>query len=179
MVRAVCRGVRGYDDVVDDTRPTDEPGEQRPAHTLDHAPSDRFRETEAAGEEAGPSPPVARAIVFALLAAIVGGIAIAIAGGRLTITAGLLVIAAVLGWMIAVVLTIGLGTNRSMGPTARRGAAATIAVLGVALGQVGLWLIAREEGGVLAPIDYLADVFGFLVPAEFALAAAVAWWRAG
>lgn len=178
MVTAVCRGVRGYDDVVDDT-PTDEPGERRPARTLDHAPSDRYRETEATEEATGPSPPVARAIVFALLAAIAGGIAIAIAGGRLTITAGLLVIAGVLGWVIAVVLTLGLGTNRSMGPRARRVTAATVAVLGVALGQVGLWLIAREEGGVLAPIDYLADVFGFLVPAEFAVAAAVAWWRAG
>jgi hypothetical protein len=117
--------------------------------------------------------------VFALLAAIVGGIGLAVAGGRLTITAGLVVIAAVLGWVVAIVLTIGLGTNRSMGRTTRRVTAATIAVLGVALGQLGLWLIAREEGGVLAPIDYLADVYGFLVPAEFALAAALAWWRAG
>jgi len=170
--------VRGYDDAVDDTQPTNEPGERRPTRTLDHAPSERYREIEAVEEDAGPSPPVARAIVFALLAAIVGGVAIAIAGGQLTITAGLLVIAAVLGWVVAVVLTIGLGTNRSLGPTARRGTAASISTLGVALGQLGLWLIAREEGGVLAPIDYLADVFGFLVLAEFALAAAVAWWRA-
>ena len=28
-------------------------------------------------------------------------------------------------------------------------------------------------------VDYLAEVFGFLVPAEFVLAAAIAWWRAG
>jgi hypothetical protein len=164
---------------VDDTRPTNDPGERRPTRTLDHAPSDRYRETEAAEEDAASSPPVARGIAFALLAAMVGGIAIAVAGGRLTITAGLLVVAAVLGWIVAVALAIGLGTNRSMGRRARRVTAAAIAVLGVALGQLGLWLIAREEGGVLAPIDYLADVFGLLVPAEFALAAAVAWWRAG
>ncbi|HET9085037.1 MAG TPA: hypothetical protein VFN41_11610 [Candidatus Limnocylindrales bacterium] len=163
---------------MDDSRPTNDPGERRPTRPLDHAPSDRYRVTEAAEEDAAPSPPVARGIVFALLVAIAGGIAIAVAGGRLTITAGLLVIAAVLGWVVAVALAIGLGTNRSMGGPARGVTAAAIAVLGVALGQLGLWLIAREEGGVLAPADYLADVFGFLVPAEFALAAAVAWWRA-
>lgn len=172
------RPVRGYDDAVDDTPPTNEPGERRPTRTLDHAPSDRYREVEVVEEDAAPPPPAGRAIVFAVLTAIGGGIAIAIAGGELTITAGLLVIAALLGWVVAVALTIGLGTNRSIGPMARRGTAAIIAGLGVAIGQAGLWLIAREEGGVLAPIDYLADVFGFLVLGEFALAAAVAWWRA-
>lgn len=170
--------MRGYDDAVDETPSSTGPGERRPARTLEHAPSDRYREAEGPPDDAAPPPPVARAVVYAVLAAIVGGIAIAVAGGRLTMTAGLLVIAAVLGWVVAVVLTIALGTNRSIGPNARRGMAAAIAVLGVALGQMGLWLIARDEGGVLAPIDYLADVFGLLVLAEFALAAAVAWWRA-
>ena len=46
------------------------------------------------------------------------------------------------------------------------------------LGQVGLWLFARAEGGVLAPIDYLGQTFGPLVPVEVVLAAVVAWWRA-
>ena len=171
--------MRGYDDAVDETPTTRDPGERRPARTLDHAPSDRYREDEPPQDDVAPPPPVARAIVFALLTAVVGSIAIAIAGGRLTITAGLLVIAAVLGYVVAVVLTTALGTNRSVGPNGRRGTAAAIALLSVALGQLGLWLIARNEGGVLAPIDYLADVFGLLVPAEFALAGAVAWWRAG
>jgi hypothetical protein len=171
--------VRGYDDAVDETPTTRDPGERRPARTLDHAPSDRYREDETAQDDVAPPPPVARAIVFALLTAVVGAIAIAIAGGRLTMTAGLLVIAAVLGYVVAVVLTTALGTNRSLGPNGRRGTAAAIALLSVALGQLGLWLIARNEGGVLAPIDYHADVLGFLVPAEFVLAGAVAWWRAG
>lgn len=170
---------RGYDDAVDAPPPTPDPGERRPARTLDHAPSERYRQSEPPQDDTAPPPPIARALVFAFLAAMVGGVAIAIAGGRLTVTAGLLVIAAVLGYVVAVVLTVGLGTNRSMGPNARRSTAAAFALLGVALGQLGLWLIARNEGGVLAPIDYLADVFGFLVLAEFALAAGVAWWRAG
>ncbi len=48
---------------------------------------------------------------------------------------------------------------------------------GVALGQVGLWLLGREEGGVLSLIDYLAEVFGFLVPLQFVIAALIAWWQ--
>jgi hypothetical protein len=123
-------------------------------------------------------PPVARAIVVAFLAAIVGGVAIAVGGGILTITAGLLVVAAVVGWVVGAVFTLALGPTPPGGRAIRRSFAAVIAVLGVVLGQVGLWLIAREEGGTLAIGDYLAEVFGWLVAAEIALAAAFAWWRA-
>jgi hypothetical protein len=52
-----------------------------------------------------------------------------------------------------------------------------LALTGVALGQLGLWLLARQEGGVLSPLDYLAEVFGILVPLELAIAGLVAWWR--
>ena len=90
----------------------------------------------------------------------------------------MLVVAAVVGWVVGAVFTIALGPTPAGGRTIRRSLAAVIALLGVALGQVGLWLIARQEGGTLAIGDYLAEVFGLLVPAEFALAAAFAWWRA-
>jgi hypothetical protein len=50
-------------------------------------------------------------------------------------------------------------------------------VTGVALGQVGLWLLGREEGGVLPLLDYLAEVFGFLVPLQLGIAGLVAWWQ--
>jgi hypothetical protein len=119
-----------------------------------------------------------RAIVVAFIAAIGGGIAIAVAGGILTITAGLLVLAAVVGWVVGAVFSLALGPTPPGGRAIRRSFAAIIALLGVVLGQVGLWLIAREEGGTLGVVDYLAEVFGFLVPAELALAAAFAWWRA-
>jgi hypothetical protein len=48
----------------------------------------------------------------------------------------------------------------------------------VGLGQIGLWLYARTEGGVLSLPDYLAQVFGGLVPLAFLVAIATAWWRA-
>ena len=171
--------VRGYDDAVDDTPATDDPGERRPTRTLERAPSERYLGFEALEEAAAPPPPVARAVVFALLAAIAGGVAIAVAGEILKITAGLVVVAAALGWFDAVVLTVALGGTLAMRRGTRRGTAVSITLLGVALGQVGLWLIARNEGGVLGFVDYLSEVFGFLVPAEFVLAAVVAWWRAG
>jgi hypothetical protein len=50
-------------------------------------------------------------------------------------------------------------------------------VAGVALGQLGLWLVARQEGGTLDLIAYLGEVFGWLVPAQLAIAGALAWWR--
>ena len=61
---------------------------------------------------------------------------------------------------------------------ARPWVAAGLAALGVVLGQVGLWLFARTEGGVLPLVDYLGQTFGPLVPLEVLLAAGVAWWRA-
>ena len=67
------------------------------------------------------------------------------------------------------------GTLSSPG---RPAIAAVLAGLGVALGQVGLWLYARTEGGVLPLIDYLGQTFGALVPLELLVAVAVAWWRA-
>jgi hypothetical protein len=43
------------------------------------------------------------------------------------------------------------------------------------MGQAGLWLYALTEGGVLGPIDYLAQTFGLLVPFEFFAASILAW----
>ena len=171
--------VRGYDDEwTTPHRPTTPASDARRARSS-APPSERYRDAEPVEETAEPAPPVARAVVFALLASIAGGVAIAVAGGILAITAGLVVVAAALGWIVAVVLVLALGGNPSMQRGTRRGTAVTIALFGVALGQVGLWLIARNEGGVLGFVDYLSEVFGFLVPAEFVLAAAIAWWRAG
>ena len=129
-------------------------------------------------EETAERPPFARGIAAAFAAAIAGAIAIAVGGGLLTITAGLLVVAAIVGWVVAVALTLGAGPATDAGRRRRRWIAAVIALSGVALGQVGLWLIARGEGGTLGPIDYLAETFGVLVPAQVLIAATVAWWRA-
>jgi hypothetical protein len=145
---------------------------------LERPPSDRFRTDEAAPQATVERPPLARGIAAAAVAALAGAIAIAVGGGLLTLTAGLLIIAAVVGWIVAVGLALGAGPVAGAERGGRRWTAAVIAVGGIALGQVGLWLIARGEGGTLTVIDYLSEVFGVLVPAELLIAAGVAWWRA-
>lgn len=94
-------------------------------------------------------------------------------GGILTLTTGLLVVAGLTGLGVAVALRVGAGAHL------RTGRRITLAVAfvcaAVALGQLGLWQYARTEGGVLPPLDYLAEVFGPLVLLEFGVAALVAW----
>ena len=155
------------------------PGERR----LDRPPSDRYRVTDPAAMPPASSEPGAagqgsptRALVTAIAAAAVGGLVITVAGGLLTMTAGLLVIAAVLGWVVGALA--GLAGSASSDRQRRRVLAASVAIGGVALGQVGLWFVARQEGGTLDPVAYLAEVFGALVPLEVALASGFAWWRA-
>lgn len=152
------------------------PGERR----LAHPPSDRYREAEARAEVAraalDPAASVARGIVLAVVVATVGAVAIVVLGGVLTLTAGLVVVAAATGWGIAAALRFGAGERLAGGR--RIWIAVALAVAAVLAGQLGLWQYARIEGGVLPPIDYLAEVFGALVPAQFVVAVVGAWLAA-
>ncbi len=145
------------------------PGERR----LAHPPSDRYR-------EAAPSPPVedpaaspARGIVFGTVVGVVGAAAITFLGGVLAISSGLIVAAGAIGWAVGVALHFGAGGRLAVGRRMRL--AIGLALLAVALGQLGLWAYARTEGGVLGPLDYLAETFGVLVPLELLAAWIVAW----
>ena len=77
-------------------------------------------------------------------------VAFVIAGGYLTVTAGLVILAAFLGWL----------TGRLVSPPAR---AAIVALAAIAVGFLAIWLFGRLEGGVLGPIDYLLEVEGPVV----------------
>ena len=159
-------------------------GERR----LPRAPSERYGSPPAAGTPpAGERPPGAppetptrhapvRGIAFGAIAALVGAALIVVFGGALAVSLGLLVVASGVGYAVGLATVVGAGDTLSA--RARPWIAAALAALGVVLGQIGLWLFARAEGGVLAPIDYLGQTFGPLVPVEVLLAAAVAWWRA-
>ena len=164
--------------------PTAVGGERR----LARPPSDRYRGAARAGtgswpgETQGADPPAAtplsptRGIVYGSVAAIVGAALIVVFGGALAISAGLLVVAAAVGYAVGLAAVAGAGDT--LATPARSWIAAAIAGLGVVLGQAGLWVYARAEGGVLPPIDYLAQTFGPLVPLELLVAAGLAWWRA-
>ena len=143
------------------------PGERR----LERPPSDRYRADEPS--LTAPEPPsTARAIAVALLVAVLNAVVITLAGEVFTMTAGLLVIAALIGWAIAVALRpAGRGGQRKRNVVG----AIALAVASVAAGQVGLSLFANAEGGVLSVSDYLGQTFGILVPLQFAIAAVAAW----
>ncbi len=150
-----------------------EPGERR----LDRPPSDRFRDPRPDLEPVpGPTGSAARAVGAGVLAGIAGAIATVVLGGVIGLSAGLLVVAAATGWGIGTGTRIG-AREAAAGPS-RHWPAVAIAAAAVVVGQLGLWLYARSEGGVLPLPDYLGATFGVLVPAQAAIALGVAWWTA-
>jgi len=156
--------------------PQRSPGERR----LPHPPSDRYRAAEArlaAAAEAGdPAASVARGVAVAVVVAIGGTVAIVVLGGALALTEALLIVAGFTGGGLGIALRWGAGREL---PRRRRVAAAlTLAFAAITLGQVGLWQYARTEGGVLALLDYLGQVYGPLVPAQFVTAGVVGWLAA-
>jgi hypothetical protein len=156
--------------------PSSPPGERR----LAHPPSDRYRAAEARTEAAraapDPAASVVRGVALAVVVAVVGALAIVVLGGILTLTAGLVVVAGATGWGIAAALRFGAGERLPPGRRVR--GAIVLAIATVLAGQLGLWQYARIEGGVLPPLDYLAEVFGPLVPAQVLVAVVAAWLAA-
>lgn len=156
--------------------PASIPGERR----LERAPSERYRPAAIAGDagadtaSAGAAP--ARGIAFAALAAIALAALITVLGGVALISAGLIVVAAAGGWAVATALR--LGARATIAPSRRRWMAVGLAIAGILLGQIGLWLYARSEGGVLPIIDYLGQTFGPLVVLQIAAGGLAAAWAA-
>ena len=140
--------------------PSNPPGERR----LAHPPSDRYRQAAAGPtERPAPAAPSPRGLVFGLCAGLAGAAAITALGGALTMTAGLIVVAAATGWVVGALL---VGRPRT---------AVIVALAAVVLGQLGLWAYAQSQGGVLGPLDLLWQVYGGLVPLELLAAAVLAW----
>lgn len=161
--------------MTDPVTPPPTPGERR----LAHPPSDRYRAGEAtAAEVVGPPRPVSpgRGLAYAAIVAVVGAVAITVMGGVLTLTGGLLVTAAVIG--VATGWALRAGAGASLTPGRRSVIALVLALVAVVAGQLGLWLYAGSEGGVLPLVDYLGETFGLLVPLQIVIAPAVAWMAA-
>jgi len=118
---------------------TTEPGDRRPQ--LDRPPGDRYLPGKDGPTEARIAwPPIAVAVAGALGYTILGGI--------LSITAGLIVVAGFVGWLLGKVVA---------GPPK----AAGIAIVTIAVGLLGIWLFGRIEGGALDPLSYLDEVQGW------------------
>lgn len=125
---------------------------------------------------AGTGGSLGRAAAFGAVAGLAGAIATVVLGGALGISSGLLIVAGATGWAVAAAVASGGGGAAR--PAARIGLAVGITLGAVVVGQLGLWLYARTEGGVLTLPDYLAQTFGLLVPAQAAVAVAIAWLTA-
>jgi hypothetical protein len=135
-----------------------QPGEQR--RRLERPPGERYSETPAPAASR-PEESSAGAGQALVVAAIAAGL-IALLGGPLSLTVGLLAVAAVGGWLVGSLLR------------PRVGAAIALAVGAVVVGLAGVWLFSRVEGGVLDPMTYIAEVHGPLVIVELAVAAIAA-----
>jgi hypothetical protein len=156
-----------------DDRP--DAGDRPPQGALERAPGERYTGPGDDATAGDPRTPV-RGLLLAVLAGAAGAALTVILAGPMAVSAGLLVASLLLGRFVAEGLRLGAGATI---PRSRRAwTAIAIAVASVGFAQLGIWAYARWEGGVLSPLDYLAQTFGPLVPLQFAAAALVAWWSA-
>ncbi len=159
-----------------DAPPPPAPGERR----LDRPPSDRYRDLPdgdgSASHGVAGQGSIGRAVTTGVLAGLGGAVATVFLGGILSLSAGLVIVAAATGWAVGTATRVGAGD--AIDRDRRPWLALALAAVAVVLGQLGLWLFARTEGGVLTLPDYLAQTFGLLVPVQAAVAVGVAWWSA-
>lgn len=129
------------------------------------------------GDETAPARqgPI-RGILLAAVAGALGSAASIALFAVASVSAGLLVVAALTALLVSEALRAGAGGTLT--PRLRRVLSLSTAIESVVVAQIGIWLYARSEGGALGLIDYLTQTFGPLVPLQFAIAALVAWWSA-
>lgn len=109
----------------------------------------------------------------ALVAAAIGAAVLVLVGGVLALTSGQLF---VVGVSAAAIGLLAAGSERPR-PWIRRYAIG-LALVVVAVGAIGSWLVAAGQGGSLGLIDFLWATTGLLVPAELVVAVLAATWGA-
>ena len=150
-------------------------GDRPPRGALEREPGERYTGPDDDATAPDPRTP-ARGLLLAMLAGAAGAALTVVLAGPMAVSAGLLVASLLLGRFVAEGLRLGAGATIPRPP--RAWIAIAIALASVAVAQLGIWAYARWEGGVLSPLDYLAQTFGPLVPLQFAAAALIAWWSA-
>lgn len=166
---------------------TPQPGDRRPGgdrstagasppRRLERPPGERYAAPASGGAEAPPKIGPVRGILFAAGVGLMGSVLSIVLFAVASVSAGLLVVAALTGLFVGQALRAGAGDTLTS--TLRRGLAVSAALESVVAAQIGIWLYALAEGGALGLIDYLAQAFGPLVPLQLAIAALVAWWSA-
>ncbi len=155
-------------------------GERR---RLDRAPGDRY-----AGARAGPDTTagtdgdpvarrgVARAVVVGVLVVDAGAVLFFVLG-LLDLGIGLVVVAAFVGWVTALAL-VWSGRDGIPVARARMAIAAFLGGWAVVAGILLDWVFALLQGGVLGPLDYVAERYGLVALLSVIVAAGVAAVRA-
>jgi hypothetical protein len=156
-----------------------EPGESR---RLAEPPSARYApRTTAAVETPDTTPALREPLLRATTVAGGGAALLTLVGAVLASTAGLLFVAGVAGAAIGLILAGAAAPAGDAVPVPRRRIgtiAVGLALAAVVVAAAATWVIARGEGGVLGPIEYLLTTFGPFVPAEAVIASLAAWWGA-
>ena len=152
--------------------PDREPGEVPPRRLLEHAPSERYGASRPAAAGGGEirgrkAPGPAKAALLGLGAAAIGVVVHVAFAVLLLATGGLLVVSATLGFVVGASVRYGAGSRAGAG--ARRGFGVVLAVAAVAVALAVNWGL---SGAYLGPFDFLDQVYGLLVPLQFAAAAA-------
>lgn len=146
------------------------------APLLDRPPSHRYLNPSerAAGVAADNRPRMPRRpLVAALLVAIVGAAGLTVILGVFLATAGTFVVSGLGGAAIGLLIAAA--------PLNRHDAermAISIATGMIVLAGLGVWIVARAEGGVMDPLSYLWTTFGLGLPAQALVAILAAAWGA-
>lgn len=161
-------------------RPTVTPGERGPARRLDRPPGDRFGRTpdDTAGDggQAFAGGSIARSAAWAAPAAVIALIVYVAFSGPLAFSAGLVIVGIFAGRVIG--LSAKAGGGRAITSDQAVSVALVVTLAWFLAGQLATWIYARNEGGVLGPLDYLLQTFGPVVPLVAIASVLAAWWSA-
>lgn len=162
-------------------------GDRRP---LDRAPGERYgtgsggsgRSSGSSGgpgtgpESSGPGRRRSRAIIAAVLVADAGAVLFFLLG-LLDLGVGLVAVAAFTGWITALAL-VWWGPDALPVATTRVAVGAFLGGWTVVGGIIVDWVYALVQGGVLGPLDYVAQRYGVVAILALVVAAGVAAVRA-
>ncbi len=162
-------------------------GERR---RLDRAPGERYGKGGSgaggaggggAGDGAGATRglgggPGREAVIRAFLVADAGALAFFLVG-LLDLGAGLLAVAAFIGWVVALAL-VWSGRDEIPRARTRMGIAAALGAWSIVAAILADWVYAMIQGGVLGPLDYVAQRYGIVALLCVAAAAVMAAVRA-
>jgi hypothetical protein len=144
-------------------------GERR---RLDRAPGERYAKA-GGGSGGGRGRP---GVIRAFLVADAGALAFFLLG-LLDFGAGLLVVAAFIGWVVALAL-VWTGRDAVAVTRTRMGVAAMLGAWSIVAAILVDWVYALIQGGVLGPLDYVVQRYGIVALLSVVVAAGVAALRA-